>query len=325
MKTSQNTQLKSNGKIVVVGSINCDITTYINHFPKTHETIMAERTAVSVGGKGLNQAVAASRAGAEVSMVACIGRDQFGDQALTYLKENNVSTGHISYVDDIGTGTATIFVSQSGENMIAVSPAANSSLTPELVEKSRDIIAEADILIVQLEIPLDTVKTALTIARENGVKTILNPAPANVNAVNLLPLVDIVTPNETETEALVGINPDSTEKTEQALKAFQLAEASGIIITKGESGCSISIDQQRTDVGTFQVEMVDATGAGDVFNGVFAVCIAQNMAYEEAARTASAAAAISVTRPMAEGAAPFDNEIKQFLETMPYIPPRKNP
>lgn len=125
---------KSNGKIVVVGSINCDITTYIKDFPKAHETIMAERTSVSVGGKGLNQAVAAARAGAEVAMVACIGNDQFGEQTLAYLRENKVSTDHISRIDSVTTGTATILVANSGDNMIVVSPGANAHLTKQLVD-----------------------------------------------------------------------------------------------------------------------------------------------------------------------------------------------
>lgn len=305
---------KSNGKIVVVGSINCDITTYIKDFPKAHETIMAERTSVSVGGKGLNQAVAAARAGAEVAMVACIGNDQFGEQTLAYLRENKVSTNHISRIDSVTTGTATILVANSGDNMIVVSPGANAHLTKQLVEQAHATIAEADILIVQLETPLATIEAALRIAKEAGVKTILNPAPADSNAVRLLPFVDIVTPNETETEALVGIYPDSPEATEKAIQAFHRLGTNGVIITKGENGCSISIDDNRIDIGAFDIDMVDATGAGDVFNGVFATCTARKIDHEEAATRASAAAAISVTRPMAEGAAPFEGEIEEFLE-----------
>lgn len=314
MKNKKTTPPNDTVKIVIVGSINCDITTYINHFPKTHETIMAERTAVSVGGKGLNQAVAAARAGAEVSIVACIGNDQFGSQAMTYLKDNNVSVNHVSCIKGIVTGTATIFVANNGENMIAVSPGANSRLTPELVEKASDILTSADIVIVQLETPLDAVETALRIAKKAGVKTILNPAPADANAVRLLPFVDIITPNETETEVLVGINPNSPEATEKAVQAFHDLGTEGVIITKGENGCAISIEDHRTDIESFKVEMVDATGAGDVFNGVFALYTARELSPEKAARIASAAAAISVTRPMAENAAPFSGEIEEFLE-----------
>lgn len=305
---------KNNINIVVVGSINCDITTYISEFPKPHETIMADRTAVSVGGKGLNQAVAAARAGADVAMVACIGDDQFGRQAIKYLSENEVSVDHVTCSDDVVTGTAAIFVTSNGENMIAVSPGANASLTPRLVENAHDLIASADVLIVQLETPLDSIEMALKIAKKAGVKTILNPAPANGDAISLLPLVDIVTPNETETEVLVGIYPDSAEATEKAVQAFHDLGPDGVIITKGADGCAISIGGHRVDLGTFKIDMVDSTGAGDVFNGVFAVGLAREYCHEKAARFASAAAAISVTRPMAEDAAPFALEIEEFLE-----------
>lgn len=306
-----------NVNIVVVGSINCDITTYINDFPKVHETIMAERTAVSVGGKGLNQAVAASRAGANVSMVACVGHDQFGEQALKYLKDNDVSVEYVSPIDDVVTGTASIFVTKAGENMIAVSPGANSKLTPEHVDRAYDLIASADILIVQLEIPMESTERALRIAKKEGVKTIFNPAPANPKAISLLPLADIVTPNETETEALSGIYPGNSKTTENAVQKFHDLGINGVVITKGEDGCAISIGDHRIDVGTFEIDMIDPTGAGDVFNGVFAVGLARKYCHEKAARYASAAAAISVTRAMAEGAAPFANEIKEFLANYP--------
>jgi len=300
-------------KIVVVGSINCDITTYMENFPKPHETIMAERTAVSVGGKGLNQAVAAARAGGDVTLIAHIGNDQFGAQAMAYLTDNAVAVDHITTKDGCVTGTATIFVTKAGENMIAVSPGANFLLTADIVMRAYDIIADADVLIVQLEIPLEAIEMALKIAKKEGVKTILNPAPANSAAINLLPLVDIITPNETETEALTGVYPDSLAATEKAMQVFHDLGADGVIITKGEEGCAMWIDGQRADLETFQVDMIDPTGAGDVFNGVFAVGFAQKYDYLQAARTASAAAAISVTRPMAEGAAPFAHEIEDFL------------
>ncbi len=304
---------KYSEKIVVVGSINCDITTYMSKFPKPHETIIADHTAVSVGGKGLNQAVAAARVGADVAMVACIGDDQFGVQAIKYLSENDVSVEYITCSDDVVTGTAAIFVTSTGENMIAVSPGANAELSPRLVEDAHDLISSADVLIVQLEIPLDSIEAALKIAKKAGVKTILNPAPANPDAINLLPLADIVTPNETETELLAGIYPDSAEATDKALKVFHDLGTDGVIITKGEDGCAISIGGHRVNLGTFKINMVDSTGAGDVFNGVFAVGLARKYCHEEAARQASAAAAISVTRPMAEGAAPFAAEIEEFL------------
>jgi len=300
-------------KIVVVGSINCDITTYVNAFPKAHETVMAERTAVSVGGKGLNQAVAAARAGAEVAMVGCVGADQFGRQAMNYLKSNGVSVDHVSVIGEVTTGTASIFVTRSGENMIAVAQGANSMLGRKQVEAAYQLISSADVLVVQLETSLESVRAALELAKARGVKTIFNPAPADPKATALLSLVDIVTPNETETEALVGVYPDSAEATEKAIQAFHKLGTDGVIITKGEDGCAISIKGHRLGIETFEVDLVDPTGAGDVFNGVFAVGLARKLTLEEAARIASAAAAISVTRPMAEGAAPFTHEIDEFM------------
>ena len=306
---------KHNGKkITVVGSINSDMTSYISNFPASNQTILAQRSALTIGGKGLNQAVAAAQAGGSVHMIACVGRDVLGDMALRYLEKNQVNTACIKKVEGIATGTANIMVTEKGDNMIAVAAGANSCLLADDILRHKEVIQSSDILIVQLEVPYEAVAAALKIAAEAGVTSILNPAPALEMAGDLLALADIITPNETEVEELVGIYPRDAEAAGQAVEKLRQRGAKNIIITMGEAGYFYAIDEKESFVSSFEVDMVDPTGAGDVFNGVLAVALAREEGPLRSAQYASAAGALSVMKAAAEGAAPSWAEIEGFLE-----------
>ncbi len=309
--------------IVVVGSINCDLTTYVANFPKLNETVMAKHAALTLGGKGLNQAVAAARAGGSVTMVACVGDDHFGALAVKYLNANSVNTTHVHSASACATGTATILVDENANNMIVVAPGANAALTVAHVQAAESVIAEADMVIVQMEVPLESVMAALKMAEKYSVPTILNPAPASMDVLELLPLARIFTPNETEMELLSGIYPNSHESIAEGVDKLRALGAEIVIITKGSEGCSIACDDNFTHINAYKVAAVDPTGAGDVFNGVLAVAIIaasklcdgvfDAQVIEHAVRQASAAATLSVTKQSAEGAAPLAAEIERFL------------
>ncbi|MEZ5756867.1 MAG: ribokinase [Emcibacteraceae bacterium] len=301
-------------KIVVVGSINCDQIAYLEQFPKPNQTINAKHAALSVGGKGLNQAVSAAHAGADVSMIGSIGDDLFGKMALKQLKASGIDISAIKTTPEQGTGTATIFVTENSENMIAVAAGANASLSPEDIIVHKAIIENSDALIVQLETPLETVREALKIAVNAGVMTILNPAPAVKVIGDLLKLSTVLTPNETEVEELVGIYPKDDKTCADAVKNLRKLGASNIIITLGDKGVYCACSGEEILVPAPQVKAIDPTGAGDVFNGVLAVALSTGFGYSESARIASAAATLSVTRKGAANAAPGWTEVESFLK-----------
>jgi len=311
MNTNSN---KNQPNIVVVGSINCDQTAYLKNFPKINETVFANNSQLSLGGKGLNQATAAARLGGKVTMISCVGNDVFGDLAKTYLEENQINQEYIKVSDDIGTGTATIYVTDSGENMIAVTAGANACLSPEYIREHADVIRAADILIVQLELPLNTVKEALTIAADANVFTVLNPAPASDKIIDLLELSAVITPNETEVEILTGIYPDNESTAKLAVVELKKMGAKIVIITMGDKGYYLSTGKTDTFVPSLPVIAVDPTGAGDVFNGAFSTAIANGLKIENCAQFASAAAALSVTKKTAQDAAPTRQQTEDFLK-----------
>lgn len=307
-------------KIVVVGSINCDLTTYVTKFPVPHETVIGKRSALTLGGKGLNQAVAAARAGGSVEMIACIGNDSFGVLAKSYLINNGVGVQHVHTIDQCSTGTANILVDDNAQNMIAVALGANSRLSVDHVNAAELTIAAADIIVVQMEIPTESVIAALKLAKKYQVTTILNPAPASIDVLELLPLVDILTPNETEMEFLSGIYPHTFSNIVSGAKILQGMGARTVIVTRGADGCSIIHEDDAVHLDAYKVKAIDPTGAGDVFNGVLAVALVSAKDFYKDAdvsvhsvKRASAAAALSVTKPLAEGAAPFAVDIEHFI------------
>lgn len=306
--------------ILVVGSINCDITLNVRVFPEVNETVMGHGAAVKLGGKGLNQAVAAARAGACVEMLACVGDDQFGSAALEYLSENAVGITAVRRSPGATTGTAGILVNDRAENMIAVAAGANAELEPGHLAASLPRFADIGAVIVQLEVPLDTVRAALEFAHANGIPSLFNPAPATREAVRLLSLADLVTPNESETELLTGIYPDSERNSKRAIARLRELGARGVVITRGAQGCDVAWGAHFFHSPPFAVEAVDSTGAGDVFNGVLAASLLQSgealgaAALERAVQRASAAAAMSVCKPFAQDAAPFAAELAAFMD-----------
>lgn len=303
------------GKIVVIGSSNTDMVVTSSKMPLPGETVMGNEFDVIPGGKGANQAVAAARAGGNVSFVAKVGNDDFGKQAIDGYQKDNINTENILIDSVKPTGVAVIIVDEnSGQNSIVVAPGSNGNLTVADIEKIESEIKSADVLLVQLEIPIETVQAALGIAKKGNVTTILNPAPAQFLSDELLSLVDIITPNETETQILIGINPVNSKDIKVAAAQLLKKVNQSVIITLGSSGVYfISKNTNGEFVPTTKVDPVDTTAAGDVFNGYFASALANGNSFKKAIQVANAAAAISVTRKGAQPSAPTLLEVEKFI------------
>lgn len=304
--------MSSQVKIVVVGSINTDLTTYLENFPKENETVMADNYETAFGGKGLNQAVAAARFGAQVTMVGCVGQDDFGRRALRHLNSEGMDTSYIARHENQPTGVATIQVDKDGNNMISVVPGANRALSANHVEAARAVIHKADVVLTQGEIGMGAISRVLEMCNQLGVKTILNPAPVRAGLKTLVPLANVLTPNESETEVLGGVYPRAGN-IKAAIDGLLALGARDIVITCGARGSIVAQDGKFANISTFPVTAVDTTGAGDVFNGVLAVGLASGLALNAAASQASAAAAISVTQKTAN-AAPTRAQTLQFIK-----------
>lgn len=298
--------------IVVTGSVNVDFILRVAALPRPNETIHGYDMAVAIGGKGLNQAVACARLGMPTAMIAAIGDDNFGVQADAYLAANDVDTSRVTALAGVATGVANIFVADDGQNMIVVTPGANARLTPQMADAAEAVIAGARAMIVQLETPLDTVGRALEVARRHGVLTILNPAPVDMAAKALFPLADLVTPNETELARLTGIDGLDDVSLTRALQALMDAGAKQALVTLGSQGCATLIDGRLQRVPAFAVKAVDATGAGDHFNGALTARLVAGDDLLAAMRYASAASALSVTRPSADSA-PTAAEVARLI------------
>ena len=300
--------------IVVVGSSNTDMVIKMEKIPAPGETVLGGQFAIAAGGKGANQAVAAARAGGRVSLVACVGDDMFGKQAVEGFKADNINTEFVFLDEGQPSGCALIFIDKHGENSIAVASGANARLAPHHIELARDRIASADILLMQLEIPLETVEYAVRMASDNGVTVILDPAPAQHLNDTLLKDVSILTPNEGEAEMFTGIAVDDEEGAEEAAGCLLEWGVNTVLITLGSRGVFIAADGIRKMISGIEVDTVDSTAAGDVFNGALAVSLAGDSPLPDAVRFANAAAALSVTRLGAQPSAPQRGEIEEFLE-----------
>lgn len=301
------------GSIAVVGSSNTDMIIKCDRIPKAGETIMGGDFCTAAGGKGANQAVAAARAGGSVSLVARVGSDMFGDKAVEGFKNDLIDVTHVLRDSAAPSGVALIFVDRRGENSIAVAGGANGNLSAGDVIDARGAIEAAKILIMQLETPIEAVEAAAKLARQAGVKVMLNPAPARPLANGLLSSVSILTPNESEAELLTGQTVTNEKEAEAAARILCERGVETIIITLGSRGAYVFADGCKQMVPGFKVEAVDTTAAGDVFNGALAVAMAEARPLLEAVTFASAAAAISVTRMGAQPSAPTRQEIDQFI------------
>ncbi len=289
-------------KIVVVGSFNADLTAYMQRMPRPGETVQGDTFMTGAGGKGSNQAVAAARLGAEVAFIGRVGADVFANIAYELWDAEGINYQHVGRDAEYATGVAPILVDSSGENMIVVVLGANSRVQKSDIDAARDVIAAADVLIAQLEINLDMVAYALETAKELGVRTILNPAPAAALPPETLALADYLTPNETELETLAG---DDAADVEAAARGLLTRPDQIALVTLGAQGAQIVAPGLSKVVPSYKVEAVDTTGAGDAFNGALAVALAEGMALEEALSFANAAAALSVTKPGAAPSTPY--------------------
>ncbi len=286
----------SNSKIVVIGSSNTDMIIQVDRIPVPGETILGGEFSTAAGGKGANQAVAAARAGGNVTFIAAIGDDSFGAEAIEGFRRDNINVDFIKTVDSMASGVALIFVAKDGENAIAVASGANAALDPEYIMQSANVISDADILLMQLESPVETVTRAAQIAYDAGVKVILNPAPAQPLDDQLLRMVSILTPNETEAELLTGIKVVDQSSASAAAKVLLDKGVDTVIITLGAEGVFFADKERQSHIPTYKVDAVDTTAAGDVFNGALAAALADNKSIDEATAFANAAAALSVTK-----------------------------
>ncbi|MDA2938432.1 ribokinase [Acidobacteria bacterium AH-259-A15] len=300
-------------RIVVVGSSNTDMIIQVEHIPKPGETIIGGVFSIAAGGKGANQAVGAARAGGNVTLVARVGDDMFGKQAINGFVKDNIDVGHVKKDSDAPSGVALIFVDEEGENSIAVASGANANVSPADVQAARDSIASADILLMQLETPLETIQAAASIASESGVRVILNPAPAQPLSDGILRQVSVLTPNESEAELLTGITVENETDAETAANALFDKGVKTVLITLGSKGAFVFDSDCRDLVPGFEVEAVDSTAAGDVFNGALAVALAEGKPLKDAVAFANAAGALSVTRLGAQPSAPSRSEIDELL------------
>jgi len=300
--------------IVVIGSSNTDMIIQLDRIPRPGETILGGEFTTAAGGKGANQAVGAARAGGNVTFVARVGRDMFGDQAVAGFERDGIVTDFVFRDPVAPSGVALIFVAKDGENSIAVAGGANSKLSPADVRKAKRVIGGASAVVMQLETPLETVQAAAELAAQAGVRVILNPAPARSLPDALLKLVSILTPNETEAELLTGIKVTDDATAAQAADKLLAKGVQAVILTLGARGAFVATKESKQLVPGFKVKAVDTTAAGDVFNGALAVALSEGSSLLEAARFACAAGAISVTRLGAQPSAPKRKEIEKLLK-----------
>jgi ribokinase len=299
--------------IVVVGSSNTDMIIRLDRLPRPGETILGGEFITAAGGKGANQAVSAARAGGNVAFIARLGRDMLGEQAIAGFAKDRINVDHVFRDREAPSGVALIFVAKDGENSIAVASGANGRLSPADVREAKKVIAGASVVIMQLEIPLETVQAAARIAAEAGAYVILNPAPARQLPDRLLRHISILTPNETEAELLTGIKVDSDSAAAKAAAVLRARGVRTVIITLGARGAFVAGERSMKRVPGFKVKALDATAAGDVFNGALAVAMAENQPLDRSVRFANAAAALSVMRIGAQPSVPLRREIQKLL------------
>ena len=301
-------------RIVVVGSVNTDMVVKGNRLPAPGETVTGGQFVLAGGGKGANQAVAAARLGGRVTLIAKVGQDMFGDQAITQYEREGIITGGILRDPDHATGVALILVDEKGENQISVASGANHALLPAEVEKAAPLFRDADLLMLQMEIPLDCVRKAAELAVAAGVPVILNPAPAAPLDASLLRLVTYLTPNETEAEQLTGIAVRDEESAYAAAKKLLDLGVRHVIITLGSKGALAVSAEGKWMVPSCPVKAIDTTAAGDAFNGGLACALASGKPLHEAVLQANLVGALAVTKLGAQPSLPTAEELEKFAK-----------
>lgn len=300
-------------KIIVVGSSNTDMIVKVPRIPAPGETILGGEFLKAPGGKGANQAVAAARAGGSVTFIANTGNDNLGKEAIEGFKKEGIHTETVFVDNNHPSGVALIFVDEEGENSIAVASGANGTLTPSQIKEVEDEIARGEILLTQLETPLETIEEAIRLANKHGLTVILNPAPAQPLADELLRQIDILTPNQSEAELLTGIKVMDEGSAQKAANLLLSKGIKTVIITLGSEGAFVMNKDVKKTIPGFKVEANDATAAGDTFNGALAVGLSLGESLEDAVRWAHAAAALSVTQMGAQPSIPNQKEIQDFI------------
>ena len=299
------------GSIVVLGVFVADTSYRAARMPKMGETILGDSFVLGPGGKGSNQAVAAGKLGADVSIISCLGDDDFGQMALQTWQDANVKAA-ITQNKNAYTGAAFIFVdAKSGDNAIIISPGAAADITPDIITENRALIAAADVFITQLEQPIEAAHAGLKLAKEHGKITILNPAPAAELPEDIFSLCDYLTPNETETEAITGLPVRTTKDAEIAAEALTKKGVKTPIITMGEQGAYLYGHGMVPAIDAGPV--IETTGAGDAFNGALATALAEGQSPLAAVQFGCATAALSVTRPGTAPAMPSRKEVERLL------------
>jgi ribokinase len=282
-------------RIAVVGSANVDLTTFSDQFPKPGETIFGQKFDLGFGGKGANQAVAARLCGAEVHMVARVGDDLFGPSTIRNFEKLGIDATHVRQVAGVSSGVAPIFVDPSGQNRIIVVKGANDALKPSDVDAAADTLKMADCIVLQFEIPLETVYYTIQFARKNSIRCILNPAPAQPIDPKAIADLDYFVPNESEAEAISGMAVRNLEDAKRCAAKLLASGIGRVIITLGANGSLLAGSEGMTHVPAFNVKSVDSTGAGDAFIGSFATFLGEGLPEEEAVRRANLYAGLSTT------------------------------
>ena len=310
-KTMDTTQVTKQ-QILVVGSTNTDMVIKAAHLPRPGETILGGTFFMNPGGKGANQAVAIARLGAPVTFICKTGTDIFGHQSQQLFEAEGINTSYVFSDPQNPSGVALISVDDKAENCIVVASGANANLTPEDLKKAEEAIDQCDIVLLQLEIPMETVEYVAKIAFEKGKKVILNPAPAQPLSAKFLCHLYLITPNETEAEMISGVKITDEASANEAAQVLSEKGVQNVIITLGSKGALVYSNGESEIVPAYKVNAIDTTAAGDVFNGALTVALSEGRDLKEASRFGCKASAISVTRSGAQSSAPYRNEVDIF-------------
>lgn len=296
-------------RIAVIGSSNTDMVVKASRFPQPGETLLGGNFFMFPGGKGANQAVAAARLGAQVTFICATGNDLFGRNAMEHYKNEGIGLEGACELQDVPSGVALITINREGENVIVVASGANAHLNEAHLKKNSTLLGEADLLLTQLETPLECIGFLTDFSRKTGKRLILNPAPACDLPKGLLEGLYLITPNQSEARQLTGIDVKDEEGAREACRRFLAMGIRNVVITMGKKGACFMNGETNHMVNAPEVEVQDTTAAGDVYNGALAVKLAEDAAWPEALAFANMAAALSVTRMGAQASAPYRHEI----------------
>jgi ribokinase len=301
-------------KIVVIGSSNVDLIMKMDHLPEKGETVTDAEFFQVYGGKGANQAVAAARAGGNVAFVNCVGEDAYTPQMVKNYKTDGIDTSFVFHEKGMASGHALIMIGGEGMNYLSVAPGANYQLTPAKIDEALPLMNEAAMIVMQYEIPEETIKYVIDLANAKNIPVMWNMAPARAFDLSYIPKINILVLNEVEAAFLAEMKVETVEEAEKAANILVEKGVEKVIITLGSKGAFVVTKDEKVSVPSYKVKAVDTTAAGDTFCGSFAVALVEGKSLKEALQFASAAAAISVTRMGAQPSAPTRKEIDEFLK-----------